>query len=68
MKRTLKVNGTLVDDKVQFVATARDNPCCAVRLLSPHRVGRGVHRPRGPSDEPGRVQCDNASLPPALSR
>ena len=26
MKRTLKVNGTLVDDKVQFVTTARDNP------------------------------------------
>lgn len=41
MKRTLKVKGSLVDDRVQFVASARDNPAVQCDFFPPIGSGEG---------------------------
>jgi putative redox protein len=41
MKRTLQVEGTLVDDKVRFRATARDNPPVHCDFFPPIGTGQG---------------------------
>jgi len=41
MKRVLKIHGLLVDDKVQFTASARDNPPVQFDFFPPLGTGRG---------------------------
>jgi len=41
IKRTLQVNGTLVDDKVQFKASTRDNPPVQFDFFPPIGSGKG---------------------------